>query len=131
MGAMHGLRAVSDTDRKNGSESRGTRPGENLVQLRAFVIVEMGVGIYEHACLPENLFCKPTRLMGCEIPLIIIVRIILSLIHAATQSAVAMLVAVLSLMLVAGGGLALLVMLGVFSVSGVEALRFLDKRKGK
>ncbi|WP_041585958.1 hypothetical protein [Terriglobus saanensis] len=61
--------------------------------------------------------------------MIVIVRIILSLIHAATQSAVAMLIAVLSLMVVAAGGFALLVMLGVFSVSGIEALRFLEKRK--
>jgi len=63
--------------------------------------------------------------------LIVLVRIILSLIHAATQSAVAMLVAVLSLMVVAAGGFAVLVMLGVFSVSGIEALRFLEKRKDK
>gem|GEM_PF-3792312 len=63
--------------------------------------------------------------------MIVIVRIILALIHAATQSAVAMLATVLSLMVVVAGGFAVLVMLGVFSVSGIEALRFLEKRKDK
>ncbi len=131
VGAMHGLRTVADANRQNGSQPACARVREDLVELRVFVEIEMGVGIYKHSCLPEYPFVTHGRLIICESPLIVIVRIILALIQAATQSAVAMLVAVLSLMVVAAGGFAVLVMLGVFSVSGIEALRFLEKRKDK
>jgi len=62
---------------------------------------------------------------------VVLFRVIVALIHLITQSIATLLVTLLGVATLGIGVFALLVTMGVFSVSGVSVLGFLARRKGK